>query len=349
VINVVERTEPSLQRHGSREDKHWWDWQEEASALPIPEQLDIMVTDGCNAKCAFCVQEATFKPSLTSDQIFLEALRRHFREFHELGGRRVVITGGEPLLGLPRVISVLNELSGYELEVKALYTNGERLLRSSGDDGRSTVAEALANARLECVNLSVHHHDHQINNRIFGLPCKPRTEAIAEHLNACGLPFRFNLALQRGGVETYEDVVRYADCAFALGAQDVYVRELFNFGFSNPKCESDRNPICFSQNHRISAMRIIAQMRTRGAFELVRVQREAYRNKVEHEFIHLASGRRVYVSWLEIGTEHDDGLPYLVLMPDGGLYRGWLGGADEIGSVRVSRRKEMTPNCFTVR
>jgi len=56
---------------------------------------------------------ATFKSAQTRGEPFISALRRHFREFYELGGRKVVITGGEPLLALHRVQAVLHELATF--------------------------------------------------------------------------------------------------------------------------------------------------------------------------------------------------------------------------------------------
>src|SRR5204862_3526810 len=84
-------------------------------------QFDIMVTTACNARCPFCVQEATFKPSHASDEHFLTAIQVHFADFYREGGRKVVITGGEPLLVPRRVLAVLDVLAQFrDLHVKAL-------------------------------------------------------------------------------------------------------------------------------------------------------------------------------------------------------------------------------------
>lgn len=315
--------------------------KDNSDSTRIPEQFDVMVTNTCNARCAFCVQEATFKSAQTRGEPFIAALRHHFREFYELGGRKVVITGGEPLLALHRVQAVLHELAAFpDLTVKALYTNGERLVCSHPDGG--SYASALARAGLGCVNLSVHHDDDAVNDRIFGLPNKASTDAITSHLKTCGLPFRFNLTLQRGGIETYSDLIRYTNWAFAQGAQNIYVRELFHFAFAEPKCDSDRDPLNYCLTHRVSAAKLIELMKADHQFSFVKVRQEKFRDKVEVEFLHANSQRKVFITTLTVGNEFRDETPYLVLMPDGNLYRGWLDATDRIETVKARDKSDTT-------
>lgn len=291
-----------------------------------------MVTNACNARCAFCVQEATYKSAQIGNDRFLPELRRHFADFHQCGGRKVVITGGEPLLVLPRVLVVLAELAKYEdLTVKALYTNGERLVHSH--TGGGSYASALAQAGLGCVNLSVHHDASDENSRILGLPQKAPTESIITHLHSCRLPFRLNLTLQRNGIACATDLKRYVRWGFALGAQDIYVRELFSFAFAEPKSDSDRDPLAFCRTNAVSAAPLVEQLKKEPEYQFVQATQERLRDKSESEFLHRPSGRKVFVSSLTIGTESKEKAPYLVLMSDGNLYRGWLDAADRIPAV----------------
>jgi len=295
-----------------------------------------MVTVGCNARCPFCVQEATFKAHGANGGTFIHAVRRHMSEFHAQGGRRVIITGGEPLLVLSRVLDVLEEIKQYsDLEVKALYTNGSRLLDRVANAEGHTVAMELAAAGLGCVNLSVHHHDETQNRQMFVLPHRPSTAEIAAHLADCGLPFRLNLTLQKGGIDTAEALRRYIDWGFALGAESMYVRELFRFSFDRIQCTSDRNPIEYSRAHAVEAAQLAEDLLEMDDFRLCGDQREALREKREWEFEFLPAGRRVALSSLKIGTESAVGYPYVVVMPDGKLYRGWLGETHEIPQLGV--------------
>jgi molybdenum cofactor biosynthesis enzyme MoaA len=297
--------------------------------LVYPEQIDIMVNAGCNAKCAFCVQEATYKPDSVDDHQFLAALERHFKDFYYHGGRKVVITGGEPLLYMSRVLAVLEVISRYpDLQIKALYTNASQLLNEW--DG-ITVANALKIAGLGCVNMSVHHYEHVQNNSIFGLPNKASTESIAIHLRELGLPFRFNLVLQNGGIDTIEKFMQYVNWCLKLGAKDIYIRELFEFAFNKLISKTDRDPINYSHDNHISAKPIIEKLLANSdVFQPLGVKHEEFRDKSEYEFIHLPTNKHIYISQLVIGTEDKKKVPYLVVMPDSQLYKGWLGSNDLI-------------------
>lgn len=303
----------------------------------IPEQFDIMVTTDCNACCPFCVQEATYKPASVSDDIFISGLREQFRIFYELGGRRVVITGGEPTLTMGRVLSALDMLSSYpDLVVKAIYTNGSRLLSPVSKNDSRTIAQQLKESGLGCVNLSVHDHDPADNEKIFCLPEVPGTEAIARHLCDCGLPFRFNLTLQQPGIENYEQFVRYVTWAFAQGAADIYVRDLFAYGFDKPICATSRDTIGFSARNRTNVAGLLTKMREDAMrFRFHAEQSERVRDKMEYSFEYLPAGKLVHLARLTIGTEDRDEIPYLIYMPDGRLYRGWLGEADVLAGLEA--------------
>lgn len=304
----------------------------------IPEQFDIMVTATCNARCPFCVQEATYKPETSTDDDFIAGLREHFRAFYELGGRRVVITGGEPTLAMERVLGALEVLRDYpDLEVKAMYTNGSRMLTIINDGRGLTLAQQLVASGLGCVNLSVHNNHHAENAHIMGLPARmPTTQDITRHLKECGMPVRFNLTLHRGGVENYEQFVSYMEWAFAQGVTDVYVRDLFTYGFDRAVSTSDRDTLGYTARHRTNVADLITSMRAdTDRFCLLAEQTEIVRDKREFGFEYLPAGKRVYLARLTIGTEDRAEIPYLIYMPDGQLYRGWLGEGDileEVGS-----------------
>jgi hypothetical protein len=191
----------------------------------------------------------------------------------------------------------------------------------------------MREAGLGCVNLTVHHDDQAVNDRIMLLGDTPGAIAIAAYLRSIGQRFRFNLSLQRGGIEDVEDLVRYLRWAFLLGAADVYVRELFDLQLYSPRTDTDRRPVDFTEIHRVSITPIVEALSTRKDFKLLSEQRELLRDKTEWTFLDLQTGHRAYSSRLTVGTESEQGTPYLVLMPDGELYRGWSGLNDKMGSV----------------
>ena len=303
----------------------------ESRQMKIPIQFDIMVTTKCNGSCKGCIQEATYRPVVGGTQQFLQALEHHVSRFYNRGGRRIIITGGEPLLELPLVLAVLKVLRAYDdLDVKALYTNGSRLL--DNEEGK-TVAALLANAALGSVNLSVHHHDDRINNGLIGLPIKASTRDITAELNRISLPFRFNLVLQRGGIATVDDLLAYVETAAKLGARDVYVREMAGYTFDQPMCASNRDVLGYTRSHKVSAKKLADALSERVEVRQVASKREQFRDKWEIQYSHLPTGCAFSLASNVIGSESREGMPYLVLMPDARLYRGWLGMEDQLEEI----------------
>lgn len=310
------------------------------------DQLDIMVTTACQAHCPFCVQEATFRPHQADDAAFLRAVRCHAGEFHALGGRKIVITGGEPLLRMTRVLDVLATLREIgRFDLIALYTNGEYLLTNSAHHAGQSVPALLAAAGLTCVNLSVHHFDNAINKRIFGRVAMPSTADITNALKRVSLDYRFNLVLQKGAVEDFDSLDRYVRWAFSLGAKDIYAREIFRFAFKSPLSSARYNPLSYCAESHLDSGDLLQAMRSHRDYLPLGSMASPFRQKTESSFLHLPSGRRVFISNLTVGTEDKSALPYLVVMPNGLLYRGWLGSQDRIGSIQsASSKSEAQPD-----
>lgn len=299
------------------------------------DQLDIMLTAACQAQCAFCVQEATFKPADAGSSSLLAAIRRHSADFRSLGGRKIVLTGGEPLLVPERVfgaLDVLKEVGPFDLV--ALYTNGE-YLATEGPTGMdpASLLDRLASSCLTHVNLSVHHWDDRLNNSVLRRPGKSATSEIAAALCQHGIKFRLNLVLQKDVVDSAAAVLKYIDWGFELGAVDIYVRELFRFTFDQPLSRSRFDPLPYVRSAYVDAKPIVEELM--GIPELVLAERvDAHgRRKSEYRFVHGPTARDVFIADLEVGSEDRDASPYLVIMPDGQLYRGWLGARDRIGSM----------------
>lgn len=110
------------------------------------QYLRVSVTDRCNLRCQYCVPECGIAP-LGDDAILTnEEILRLCRVFAALGGRKIRLTGGEPLLRseLPALVAGLAAIPG--IGEVALTTNGV-LLESSLPE--------LADAGLSAINLSL--------------------------------------------------------------------------------------------------------------------------------------------------------------------------------------------------
>jgi radical SAM protein with 4Fe4S-binding SPASM domain len=99
---------------------------------PSLRYLELQITDACNLRCRHCYIGDTGRSELTTEQV-----RRLLREFEEMQGLRVLITGGEPLVH--RTFIEINEMLPDFFIRKVLFTNGvllnkERLKKLKVDE-----------------------------------------------------------------------------------------------------------------------------------------------------------------------------------------------------------------------
>jgi len=157
--------------------------------------LRISVTDRCNFRCPYCMPAEIYgeryrflpRPELLS----FEELERLARLFVELGVEKIRITGGEPLLRhqLPRLLERLAAIDG--VRDLALTTNGYLL---------APQAQALADAGLTRVTVSLDSHDEETYRRMSGRDADPtRVLAGIAAAERAGLtPIKINCVVQRG-------------------------------------------------------------------------------------------------------------------------------------------------------
>jgi radical SAM protein with 4Fe4S-binding SPASM domain len=87
------------------------------SRIPSLRYLELQITDKCNLRCRHC-----YIGEGRGDELTVEQVRNTLREFEEMQGLRVLITGGEPLLhsGFGEINDMLPEF----FVRKVLFTNG---------------------------------------------------------------------------------------------------------------------------------------------------------------------------------------------------------------------------------
>ena len=110
------------------------------------DYLRISVTDKCNLKCNYCIPENGIRLADKDEILTFEEIVRLAEAFSSLGGKKIRLTGGEPLLrkDIVRLISVLRSLDG--IEEICLTTNGVLL---------SQMASELKKAGLDRINISL--------------------------------------------------------------------------------------------------------------------------------------------------------------------------------------------------
>lgn len=110
------------------------------------ETLRISVTDRCNFRCRYCMPPEGLAWIPRADCLSFEDITRVARNFLELGGKKLRLTGGEPLLrrDLPQLVTMLSLLPG--LESLGVTTNGSLLMAQ---------AKPLWDAGLRRINISL--------------------------------------------------------------------------------------------------------------------------------------------------------------------------------------------------
>ncbi|MBG0972081.1 GTP 3',8-cyclase MoaA [Bacillus sp. SRB3LM] len=168
------------------------------------KDLRISVTDRCNFRCRYCMPEEIFGPDysfLSNDKILsFDEIERITRIFVSLGGRKLRITGGEPLLrrGLPKLIERLHKIDG--VEDIGLTTNGSLLKKFAPD---------LYKAGLSRVTVSL---DSLEEERFFYLNGnRSKVQRVLEGIQAAaevGMKIKINMVVQKGKNE--QDILQMA-------------------------------------------------------------------------------------------------------------------------------------------
>lgn len=157
--------------------------------------LRISVTDRCNLRCTYCMPEEHFGDDhafLTRQELLsFEEITTVARAVASLGGLKLRLTGGEPLLrkDLPTLVTMLREIPG--IEDIALTTNGRLLSRFAG---------ALRDAGLQRVTVSLDSLDDATLAGIGGRPILAADvlAGIDAALNVGFEAVKVNTVIQRG-------------------------------------------------------------------------------------------------------------------------------------------------------
>lgn len=211
--------------------------------------FSIVMPGGCNAKCKFCFWEKnkTCKNYLENLSNILNKLPDNFTQ--------ISITGGEPTIS-PYLKEVLNLIDKSKFKKVVLTTNGHKLLETLH----------LFEGIVDHVNISRHHDDEEINNKIFGTKMvdKKTLKIITNELNKIGIDVTFSSVLNEN-LKTSKDVKNYINFAKECGSSQIFFRK--PHGTISPssteklyedyKYDEFKCPACRSRYQLIEGMNII--------------------------------------------------------------------------------------------
>lgn len=185
----------------------------------VPRSVSILpVALGCQAACPFCYSKASASVEQATASLDWGRVRAVLQAGRERGAERAVITGGgEPgLLPLPDLVRLVGTCAEVFPKV-VLITNGYFLQR------RIEAVASLRDAGLSVLSVSRHHHDDARNADLMRLDTRPQVLAAS----ASGVRLRWVCVLQRGGIDSPEDLAAYLDWVSELGVEEVCFKELY--------------------------------------------------------------------------------------------------------------------------
>lgn len=194
----------------------------------VPMSLSFLpVAMACEASCKFCFSES----SISSEQ------KKLVKDFDKLdywcetsksaGAQRFVITGGgEPgILGLEKIKEVLT-ISSKHFNKNVLFTNGIFLLKNNNIKEN---VKKLKESGLSILSLSCHHSEQDKLTNIMGINTGylDILEAIKDMPTNDKPKVRLICVIQKGGVDSFEEIQRYINFAFKYNVEQICFKELY--------------------------------------------------------------------------------------------------------------------------
>ena len=128
--------------------------------------LRVSITDRCNERCTYCMPQELQEWLPREEILTFEETLRLIRIAAELGVSKVRITGGEPLTRRD-VISFIDQIPQIAaIKSIGLSTNGTLLAREIPPGKK--IADALRNAGVQSVNISLDTLDAEVYSQITG-------------------------------------------------------------------------------------------------------------------------------------------------------------------------------------
>lgn len=177
-----------------------------AVAVAHPLLLVAELSYACPLRCPYCSNPTSIVGNRRSEELDTADWSRVFGEASRLGVLQLALTGGEPLLR--RDLEELCEAS----RAAGLYST----LVTSAIPGLADRVEALRDAGLDHVQISIQHADAKRSDVIAGARSFEQKLAAAEVVRELRMPLTINVVLHR---DNLDDVEQLIELAAELGAR----------------------------------------------------------------------------------------------------------------------------------
>jgi len=159
------------------------------SPQPSLRYLELQITDACNLRCKHC-----YLVEGDSHELSLGQINRVLKEFEEMQGLRVLITGGEPLLH--NKFSEINEMLPDFFVLKVLFTNGLLLTR-----------EALKSLKVDEIQVSIDGLE-SAHDRLRGAGTFARAHEAVKHALDAGFAVSVSTMVHRANLADFDAMER---------------------------------------------------------------------------------------------------------------------------------------------
>ncbi|MBI3288629.1 MAG: radical SAM protein, partial [Elusimicrobia bacterium] len=234
-----------------------------------PRSVSLLpVAVACEAACPFCFSKASVSLDQAARVPDLVRARDVLSRAKGAGAGRAVITGGgEPgMLGAEALASLVAACADCYDKV-VLITNGFFLSKGGEFDRLETLSQ-LGRAGLRVLAISRHHFEAGRNAALMRLDA--RAEETAALLSSArrrqelrGLTLRWICVLQKGGVDSPDELGRYLSWAVKTGAAEVCFKELY-VATSHESVYHSRPANEWSARHQVPLNLVVAFARERG-------------------------------------------------------------------------------------
>lgn len=195
-----------------------------------PRSMSVLpIAMACQASCRFCFSESSASLEQVPHHLDPARVDRLCLNARTAGARRFVITGGgEPGLVRHEALLELIAMGARYFPKTVLITNGVHLARRQPADCAARLADYAA-AGLSVLAVSRHHHDRNANAAIMGLDTGTGRvlDAWSQLHHSCKPRLRLICVLQKGGIETGDDLAAYASMAVSCGIEEICFKELY--------------------------------------------------------------------------------------------------------------------------
>ncbi len=272
--------------------------------------LSINTVGPCNAKCPFCIAQATWKSGVTNNRRIEHALAKAlaYATYHRID--TVLITGsGEPTLQQDLILRIASEARRAGIPIVELQTNGLRLAREPALVG------ALAGHGVTTLALSVAASEPELSARLMEVDLDYLT--LLQDLTKQGFLLRVSLNLNRFDRALVDQgLADYAKRLVAHGVRQLTLRRL---GVPQHPLASERAQACVRWvEDNAMAQEDVAALEAEVLNHGTPLRQLSYGATV-YDFC----GLSVVVTTCQSENPNPNEIRSIILQPDGHLYHSW--------------------------